>query len=102
MPWYDSIEYTILCLLESTFPEENNGKLKRLFNESPCLNIEQCMFVPFKKSPGLFLMETIWAISKIASDFHIFGFYPCLRVAGVLKYTLNKYIDQSAAYGVKI
>ena len=54
MPWYDSIEYTILCLVESTFPEENNGKLKRLFNESPCLNIEQCMFVPFQKSPGLF------------------------------------------------
>ena len=30
MPRYDSIEYTILCLVERTFPEENNGKLKRL------------------------------------------------------------------------
>ena len=29
MPWYDSIKYTILCLIESTYPKENNGKPKR-------------------------------------------------------------------------
>ena len=33
---------------------------------------------------------------------HFLGFYPCLWFAGVLKYTLNKYLDQSAANGVEI
>ena len=40
---------------------------------------------------------------KIRERFsHFLGFYPCLRFACVLKYTLNKYLDQSAAYGVEI
>ena len=33
---------------------------------------------------------------------HFWGFYLCLRFAGVLKYTLNNYLDQSAAYGDEI
>ena len=33
---------------------------------------------------------------------HFLGFYLCLRIADVLNYTLNNYLDQSATYGVEI
>ena len=61
------------------------------------------MCVSFQKSPGLFFNGNDMGDFKNREQFSYFlGFYPCLRFAGVLKYTLNKYLDQSAAFGVEI